>query len=209
MTRNYDKMHEKHGNPRMRPSVDMLISKMRKMSMLQDKPDAVLEVIHDMMYTYFVKRQQRPWELHRLTGMALLELQMLIGNLEENKLPSGPDVVILSQLAEIAQTTTGSESLSLKVTETGVGTGGNAQAQLWPSGNASSQAENTKEFFKDQNRKEGVQKVIEDHVPNFIGGMRLRCKCSRIYEDQPEWANHLRIRIWRYLLNEFKSDAES
>lgn len=184
----YHQMHEKHGDPAMRPSVEALRSKLRKMSMLQDQPDAVVFIINDMMRYYFVDQQSRPWELHRLAGIALLQLQIVLGiRLEEefvdDQLPLGllPDNPIVADP-------------------------GNGLSD--PDGSADSAGDSPpfdwNDFFL--MHRIGAQKIIEDHVPNFIGGMRLRCRCGRIYEDQPAWAYHARVRMWRYLMNDFKAD---
>ena len=101
-------MRANHPNPRMRPAVDALMSKMRAISILQDHPENVEAVINDMVHWYFMKEEKRPWYLFQLMmkinylwGMALgyerpqdkLQLGFVLNTEEEYKLKAERDAI--------------------------------------------------------------------------------------------------------------------
>ena len=72
-------MRANHPNPRMRPAVDALMSKMRNLSVLQNDPAVVEALINDMIHWYFVHEEKRPWYLFQLMMKTNYRWGMVLG----------------------------------------------------------------------------------------------------------------------------------
>lgn len=196
----YDRMREDHGNPLLRPSVDKLRTKLRAMSILQNKPEATFEIIKDMSHWYFVHQQQRPWELHRLIMHMMLQLEMVLGHKLEDR------------EAYLEAFAMGEEKTVQEVTPVGEPElSGGAPSGI--AGWINDELEAAKktaivEFINSDDSIRGIELVVRKHQPRYYGQMQVRCECGRFYDDVPQWVTHVGIRIRRRLANEFKPDQE-
>jgi len=55
----------------------------------------------------------------------------------------------------------------------------------------------------------GIEGIIRSHYPEFMNRDRsITCDCDREFADEENWAKHLRIRIEKYLLDEFSPHGD-
>lgn len=170
--------YEAAPDPRNRPSVDMLITKLRKMSNLQNKPEAVQLVIDDMMHHYFIDEEPRPARLWQLAISAMYKFMMITGQSFPNREHLVAGGVEPEQLGGIAGNEFGDSP-------------------------AADTAAKPSVDLDDEELKKGVAHVIMQHRYLYTSN---ECSCGRPYPTHAEWAKHVRIRIWRYLQDEFRGD---
>lgn len=215
-------MSETDSDPRRRPSVDLLIHKLRGLKTLKNHPDAVQLILADLVYQFFVNEEKRPAHLWAHINHSMYSFLGLMGG----GYPARND-------APMREFTV----------QQGVGTGGNPENQLWPGAQVAiggqfiplptpilpgeapqddSENQNSKSAsllvlrkdeeekpqasgvnLEDKAMKIGVETVIFEH---YIDKNILTCGCGRNFEFLELWAKHVRIRVWRYLQNEFKGD---
>ena len=156
---------------RQRPSVDMLVTKMRKLSNLQNNPDVVRYLIDDLLHHYFMVEKKRPASLFQVCMSAMYKFQLVTGGKFEDY-----DTAMLPPEEAPSPSAISSET-----------SGGEAPQPMG-----------------DSFTKKGVEEIIANHVYRYDGNI---CNCGRPYPTHKEWATHLRIRVQRYLENEFKGDA--
>lgn len=242
-------MSETHHDPVMRPSVDHLLFQLKNHKALKNHPDAVELVIKRMAYHFFRFEEERPARLfHTIDDLMYQFLAMMGGGY-----PEANDERMLA----FRYGRGGSGKSYFGVELKGEGTGGNAEAILWPmgsperyeqellarlqpglspgeapqgeTGNPESKMgikkvleEGDKEKgeasgifahptpqidMDDPDLRLGVEGVIAKHIlDSDPGGSAALCSCGRPYPSEEKWAKHVRIRIWRYLQNEFKGD---
>lgn len=182
--RNEPIWYEAAPDPRNRPSVDMLITKLRKMSNLQNKPEAVQFVINDLLDHYFVQEERRPARLWWIMESAMYKFMSITGKSFPNAemMVAGgaepPDMLLA--------TPDGIVMVDHKTEDDPVDPA--TQRQL---------------LLSSAETKAGVAHVIEQHVYRYASN---ECNCGRPYPTHAEWAKHVRIRIWRYLEDEFRGD---
>jgi hypothetical protein len=228
-------MREDHTLPEWRPSVDKLKSTLRKLKTLE-KPDAVVHVIHDLAYQKLYREQPRPKEifqlimmLHHLWEMSLgvnkvshrVADELMIQTAKAEQLPQGPPAKAVdpekarSRIAEFVEAfrvmngrndhihgiyinpmsepaILRASDLEMLVMET---------RHLNPPEATDTVTEAIGQYLNEQ--KQGAEQLIAQHV--YAQG---RCTCGRSM-DSGEWAKHVRIRVWNYLKNEFKTDAQA
>lgn len=256
---------EDNPNPKMRPALDKLISKLHTLSFLQNRPESVVYLIKDLAHYYLVREAKRPEYLWAVVGDVMYKFHALAG---------GWDWL---GTEEPYTTDRKGEMSPLKLEKSGVGTGGNEEAQLWAHQTtplddsaagvepslyklsnwlklsekmkaaivevwtqgyadgreneakarewvrlhvpASASAEpvdlkgrrgdsvSAEPFdYDDKRLKIGVEGVLIQHsIRDFRADRTLLCECGREYPNRTEWAKHVRIRIWRYMKDEFPS----
>jgi len=70
---------EDASNPKFRPSIDLLMTKLRGLSPLQNKPEAVELVVEDLLHHYFLREKKRPDNLWHVAAHAVYMWQMAMG----------------------------------------------------------------------------------------------------------------------------------
>src|SRR6185503_7472381 len=215
-------MREDHSQPNMRPSVDHLISQLRRHKALTDHPDAVVFVIKDLSHRFLVREDQRPdllWQtVHDLMfhfehlmppagqdGFDWVEEQM--DNAQPNSIEQRTYEDTLHRVDRFLQGNVNNGDLvgrqvlaAFGLKREGVGTGGNEEATLWTTPIESSviryTPKNTDVNFSDDYLKQGIQDVILRHRGHEYVQGKMKCRCGKFFSTPEEWAKHLRVRIW-------------
>jgi hypothetical protein len=179
-------MSEDHPNPRMRRSVDTLIHKLRNMSFLAGHPEAVFEVIDQLMYHYFVTTEQHPgwsYAVHDKSGRYVLSA------LTTPPYRGGHNPALADELLRERDVLG-----KVGAADTGADTGGAPVAS-----NAAVNA-----ALRHHEIEDGVKHVIERHRWNVAA-----CACGKHFPSTERWAHHVQIRIWRYLEHVFAVGEET
>lgn len=163
----------------MRPQVQALIQKLRDMKVVQEVgvPE---EIIWDMAFYQLHRKGQEV----RLAQIASRLTALWVGMVKNEQ---GQPAYIFG-------------------TATGVGYGGNTEAQVITQvPTVVSPGDSPPVIDLDNaDTKRAVADLIKHHVPK-IGSpaWMIKCTCGRDYAHEDEWANHVRVRIWRELKNVF------
>jgi hypothetical protein len=203
-------MSELNPDPKMRPSVDALQSKLKQMSMLQNKPEAVTLVIGDLAYHYLYREQPRPAHLWSLMTRMMNLWQMATQSTLPNDtninmlVAAGQDVPegVAHQLSyrfihdqQIWHCACGEDFYSAE----------KYQAHVKPAASAGD-SPSLKEML--EANQVGMKQIIWKHVPT-ARGINVDCSCSRQFAHEEAWADHVRIRVQRYLNNQFPPIGEA
>jgi len=176
------KMREDHLNPAMRPSMDLLLSKLRKLSSLVGKPDAVLWIVDQLLYQFFVREEQRPAHLWAHITKQMHRFEYMMGghltprDQAEMEFIWGPPVL----------ETAGGDSPQSPKTEKG------SILVLGKSDQESPKLIDLNDPFY----KRGLEAVLLKHQ---FSSEWESCMCRRPMKDDEAWATHIRLRVWRYL----------
>ena len=176
-------------NPRMRPSVDALLTKLRTMKLLNypdtDKTDP--SVIHlladDLIHHHFVREGKIDDVFYHLQRVHRYWFAM-VNEYKKSAKPWDPEWEgeQIPMMETIDAASTPAEPPEITAAEY--------------------REEDFKDFLLPQ--RGGIEAIILKHMPEFLGkGKEITCDCERVFYDENAWAKHLRIRIEKYLLNEF------
>lgn len=203
------KMSELNPDPKMRPSVDALQHKLKNMSMLKNKPEAVTLVIGDLAYQFLYREQPRPahlWEL-MTRMMNLWQMATKVGSPNEKNIAmlvaadQDVPVGVFHQLSyrfiggqQIWHCACGEDFYSLEKYEEHVNPPEPTQILQ------ALVAEPLPDLLKAE--RNGIKQTIWSHVPT-AKGLNIDCSCGKQFMHEEEWSNHLRIRIERYLVGKF------
>ena len=172
-----DEFTNSHHNPGMRPAVDALRSKLRKLPSLDD-PRAAELVIDDMIYFRFV-RQPHPRSLWYIMQQATSYWTSLLGFEEARQL-------------EWVQNEFGRADDLEKVS-------------LPPQGESSDLPPPVGSDWNTSVTRGNAEYVIGEHEydPYMKKGINVpRCTCGKEFEFREQWIKHVRIKIWRAIKDE-------
>ncbi len=196
-------MREDHPDPRMRPSVDRLLSKLRNLSQLKDHPDVAEFVLGDLTYRFFVFEQARPQALFRMLMRMENQWRIALGAMwmaaQQGPVYEGEAGIPLADLDQVTH---------IQQAEV------DGVAQVLMNGRLYVAKEVVDEMLKeasesvakplfdpnDHESKVALYKLIDKHMwdPTY-----LCCACGKEFSEGHEtemWASHLRTRIVRFLL---------
>lgn len=207
-------MSESDGDPSRRPSVDLLLHKLKNLKTLKGHPDAVLFIIRNLVHKFFIEEEKRPAHLWTLINYDMYAFQGLMGGgivhrndkamnqfAGENGLALGNAIhnaiegylTVDGSLGEAPpgeNQNRNSKSASLLVLEEVKQERGEASGD--------------RTVILEDALADEVERIIFKHR-QVLGKVGI-CGCGRNVKDDIGWAHHIRIRIWRYMQNEFKGD---
>jgi hypothetical protein len=169
------KMSENHPNPRMRRSVDTLVSKLRNMSFLAGHPEAVFEVVDQLMYHYLVSEEQHPgwlYSIHDKSGRYVLSA-LTTPPYQGGHNPTLADGLLGKALGEQAE----------------VGDKASGESTAKPPSYAKV--------------ADGIEHVLVRHYSKARGSLGvIYCSCGKDFETVEKWSHHVQARITKYLEHE-------
>jgi hypothetical protein len=173
----------------------MLRSKLRKLSILQDDPDAVRLLIDDLMY-HFLVRKPHPNALWYIQTQSHSYWLRTIGS---SPVEEGQQLVF-SSFPVLGEGDTGFQELTPQQEEAVI------DAVQYSSAFKLAAEEWLREVL--HGNRSGIENIIISHRPQELVHGVFKCACKRDFEHRAAWAKHLRIRIERYLLNTFAPGEE-
>lgn len=162
----------------MRPQVQALITKLRAMKTVQEVGTAE-EIIWDLAFHQLHRTGQEV----RLASIAARLTALWVGMVKNEK---GQPAYIFGQEPPICQ-------------HDGVEDASDCpKAEVIPS------PSQIKDHLMAPALRDAVQGVIKTHVPKLGSpAWMIKCTCGRDYAHEEEWANHVRVRVYRAIMGEF------
>lgn len=177
----FEPVSETSANPQLRPSVQALMSKLRTISVLKAKPDNAEFILNDLMYQFFYDEKKRPQALFRMMMRANSLWRMALG---------ANDFASVTQMSY--------ENGAMATDGQMVESASHEAPDVPPEVAAKSTEFLLADALESQILKEGVSTIISNH--RLVNLHTQLCTCGREPEDH---STHVRIRIWRFLKNEF------
>lgn len=171
------KMKEGHPNKMMRPSTHKLLDKLRNMQMLQE-PGMVNVLIYDLAH-HFLYREKQVVLLGQIAARLTQMWVGLVYNSEDKpaELYGNPEYRPIEKVQR-EEVVDGGDSPPFEDL---------LKAYLWNPGRISA-----------------VRSTLEHHVPK-VGrpAWSIECTCGKTFAHSEEWTNHVRIRLYRVIMDEF------
>lgn len=201
MSNKLEPMSESNSDPRRRPSVDLLITKLRNLSTLKGHPDAVLLVIRDLVHEFYVAEAKRPAHLWHLIDYNMYVFLGLMGGGIVTR--NDQHMIQFAREPMFPQGSLPREGVSLG--EAPQGDTENRISEMAPllvlRKDEKERGEALGINLTDPAIMRGVEDIMTKHTFELDN-----CGCGRPTDNLKDWSRHVRIRIWRYLKNEFKGD---
>jgi hypothetical protein len=178
-------MKEGHPNKMMRPSTHSLLHKLRNMKMMQE-PGMANVVIYDLAY-HFLGRHREEVLLGDITAKLM---HMWVGMVKNEE---GQAAYIYGQPENHPVLPREDAPLDFSSSPVNDSTAGVAAGGDSPWVDLASDAV-----------KLSVKSILMVHSPGKGSpAWMIKCECGRDFAATEEWAQHVRVRIWRVLKNEF------
>jgi len=163
--------------------------------MLRGHPDAVEEVIHDLLYTFYMREQPRPSRLFSIMMRSNLLWHMAL------RAEADPDILGQEGSAEVSDPAL-IRAASSYVMNPPLKVEAN-KTYLVPQ---DFRAIAVNDFLSETGRLDMIASVLSRHT--YYHPI-MKCSCNRPYSDRESWAHHVSIRIVRALKNEFPPIGEA